>query len=129
MLLSLCQSPVLIWGENIHHIQTVTQEVDFDDKCDTVARICPGSGTGSVCKSNLSSCGARSQWLTSLLFSDSPQTEQACRKLIRYIQNQASALRHRAAIRLSIIIFKAQGRNVPPLSIFSYLNMVLSARY
>lgn len=67
-MLSLCQGLVLLreemWEENIHHIQTVTQEVGVDE-CDTVARVCPGSDTGSVYKSNLSRCGARSQWLTS----------------------------------------------------------------
>lgn len=50
-----------IWEENICHIQTVTQEVDW---CDTVARICPGSETGSVYKSNLSECGAWSHSYT-----------------------------------------------------------------
>lgn len=49
-----------------------SESVALDDKCDTVARICFGSGKGSVYKSNLSECGAQSQRLTSLLFSDSP---------------------------------------------------------
>lgn len=87
----LVPEPCLIkrdmWGENIRHIPTVTQEVDVD-KRNTVARICPGSDTGSVYKSNLSRCGAWSQWLTSLLFSDSPQIDQACRKLIRYTESK-----------------------------------------
>lgn len=90
-MLSLCQSLVLLkeelCGENIRHIQTVTQEVGVDE-CDTVARVCPGSDTGSVYKSNLSRCGAWSQWLTSPLFSDSPQIDPACRKLIRYTESK-----------------------------------------
>lgn len=66
----------------------MTQEVDLDNKHDTVARIRPGRDTGSVYKSNLSQCGAWSQWLTSLLFSDSLLIDQACRKLIRYTKSK-----------------------------------------
>lgn len=48
----------------IYHCQTVVQEAD-KDKYDTAARICSGNGTESEYKSNLSQCGAPSQWLTS----------------------------------------------------------------
>lgn len=44
----LCLIKREIWGEDVCHIQTVTQEVGFGDKRDTVARICLGSDTGSV---------------------------------------------------------------------------------
>lgn len=96
-----------MWRENICHIQTVTQEIDGDN----AARICLGSCTGSVHKSNLSQCGAWSQWLTSLLFSDSLQIVQASRKQIRYTKSKYRTIPVLSGTELqldSIIILKTQ---------------------
>lgn len=84
----LCRIKKEIWTENSRHIQTVTQEVYPETASVIPQPVCLGSCTGSEHKSNLSGCGARSQRLTSPLFSDSSQIEQACRKLIRYTKSK-----------------------------------------
>lgn len=76
----------------------MTQEVDFDDKCDTVARICSGSYTGILHESNLSPIGAWSQWLTSLLFSDSLQTSRLTGSWLDKRKYNTRLVLHQAAI-------------------------------